>query len=76
MSIKQTKRTMRETSEQFKDLMGIKRDYRLADVLGVNPVTFSNAIARNSILYPELLEYCRVKKLDILSLLYRTEVAS
>ena len=76
MSIKQTKRTFYETKELLKDIMYIRKDYHLADDMGVNRHTFRNAVARNAIPYKELLEFCRVKKIDILSLLYKTQKAT
>jgi len=71
--IQQDKRSFYEIKEQLKDVQYIRKDYHLADDMGINPHTFRNAVARNAIPYKKLIDYCFDKKIDVLSLLYKTE---
>jgi len=41
--------------------------------MNINQNTFRNAVARNAIPYKKLLDYCFDKKIDVLSLVYKTE---
>jgi len=67
------KRTMREIKEQLKDIQYISKDKFLADDMNINQSTFRNAVARNAIPYAKLLDYCVDRKIDVLSLVYKTE---
>jgi len=73
--IKKSKRSFYEIKEQLKGIQHISKDYYLADDIGINRYTFRNAVTRNAIPYEKLLEYCLEKKIDVLSLLYKTEVS-
>jgi len=75
MSIKKYKRSFYEIKEQLKGIQYIGKDRFLADDMNINQNTFRNAVARNAIPYEKLLEYCLEKKIDVLSLLYKTEVS-
>jgi len=71
--IKKQKRTMWEIKEQLKDIQYISKQRYLADDMNINQNTFRNAVARNAIPYEKLLDYCFDKKIDVLSLFYKTE---
>jgi len=73
MSIKKYKRSFYEIKEQLKGIQYIGKDRFLADDMNINQNTFRNAVARNAIPYEKLLEYCLEKKIDVLSLLHKTE---
>jgi len=75
MSIKKSKRSFWEIKEQLKDIMYISKDKFLADDMNINQSTFRNAVARNAIPYVKLLDYCFDRKIDILSLCYKTEAS-
>jgi len=71
--IKKQKRTMYEIVEQLMGIMYISKQRYLADDMNINQNTFRNAVARNAIPYAKLLDYCFDKKIDVLSLIYKTE---
>jgi len=73
MSIKKSKRSFFEVKEQIKGIQHISKDKFLADDMNINQNTFRNAVARNAIPYKKLLDYCFDKKIDVLSLVYKTE---
>jgi len=73
--IKQSKRTFWEIKEQIKDIMHISKDRYLWEDMGINPNAGRNAVARNAIPYAKLLDYCFDRKIDVLSLCYKTEVS-
>jgi len=75
MNIKKSKRSFHEIKEQLKDIMYIRKDKFLADDMNINQNTFRSAVARNAIPYEKLLDYCFDKKIDVLSLCYKTEVS-
>jgi len=75
VSIKKSKRTFHEIKEQLKDIQYISKDKFLADDMNINQSTFRNAVARNAIPYAKLLDYCFDKKIDVLSLCYKTKVS-
>jgi len=73
--IKKSKRSFYEIKEQLKGIQYISKDKYLADDMNINKHTFRNAVARNAIPYEKLLDYCFDKKIDVLSLVYKTEVS-
>jgi len=77
--IKADKRTMYEVKETLKAIQHISKDKYLADDLDISYNTLRNAVSRNVItanMYEKILSYCFVKRINTLSVFYKTRSAN
>ncbi len=69
------KRTPYQIVEQLKDIMHINHDKHIAEDMGITYNVLRLGVHRNSLsksMYEAILGYCFVKRIDVLSVFYKT----